>query len=183
MHVPRGSSRQQGFSIIEITIVVILLALLALFTFIVLDPFDMQKKAHDAKRKDSIADIGRAIYQFQLTNTKFPTANAPAWYTSLINSGDLKFAPTTSLPLALPCTSSGSFTAAVNSGFCYKTDALLDQFVVFTLLVSDSERRHNLCSSTPHKYQYYMISSTSGKTGYLCINDTQEPKASDNVDP
>lgn len=168
---------QSGVTIIELLIVVIILALLSVFTFMYLDPHDFPKKAKDAERKELISQVAKAISIYHSQQQKYPTVIAPkTWHKSLVDEGELRSEPKTQLSTVVLCTTSGSYTALLNEGFCYKSNAARDQYVIYTLLDSKSERsKMKKCEDKANYYMYYLVSTTSNKAGYTCLKNNKQP--------
>lgn len=183
----KNSSRynlQAGITIVEMLIVVIVLAILALLIFIYLNPHDFTKKAKDAERKELIATLGKAITTSQTAlGGKFPPVSTPkTWHATLIEQGELRSMPKTQLPAALPCTTAGGYTALANQGFCYKANAARDQYVVYTLLISDSERKKtHKCATKSNYNMFYFISNTSNEAGFVCLKNNKQPTPATNI--
>ncbi len=73
-----------GFTLIELVIVIGILAILAVFAIAALNPLAQFRKARDAGRKSDLAQIQRALEQYYQDHGKYP-ANSPTYTLTDIN--------------------------------------------------------------------------------------------------
>lgn len=68
----RSGGNLTGFTLIEIVLVIGILGVMAGVLMMVLNPFEQFKKANDAKRKNDLAQIQRAIESYYQDYGKYP---------------------------------------------------------------------------------------------------------------
>lgn len=81
--------KKQGFTLIEILLVIVLSSLLSTVILFFLDPIDKINSAHDTKVENDIGQIVRAMEAYATVNGRYPVNADP-----LTLSGDLKRVPT-----------------------------------------------------------------------------------------
>jgi len=76
---------KQGFTLIEILLVIVVIAALAVAIGIFIDPLDKINSANDSKVQSDISQIARAMEAYAVANGNYPTGAGP-----LVASGELK---------------------------------------------------------------------------------------------
>lgn len=111
-------SRQKGFSLIELLIVIAIVAVLATVIMIAINPATRIKKARDTQRKQDISQISNALVSFEVLHEQYPDegecdssvgsdsnpcpvnppqsgwSNSSQIYQSMVNQESLKNVPT-----------------------------------------------------------------------------------------
>ncbi len=65
-------NKQIGFTLIELVISIAILAVLAVFIIVTLDPFTQFEKSRDARRKSDLAQIQKALEQYYQDHEQYP---------------------------------------------------------------------------------------------------------------
>lgn len=68
-------SKEKGFTLIELVIVIGILAILSIFVLAVVNPIEQFAKARDAQRKSNLGQIQKALEQYYQDNGKYPANN------------------------------------------------------------------------------------------------------------
>lgn len=68
--------RRNGFTLIELIIVIGILAILALFVLTIVNPLQQFQKANDTRRKEDLAQVQRGLEQYYQDNGAYPTGTA-----------------------------------------------------------------------------------------------------------
>ena len=79
---------KQGFTLIEILLIIVVVGALAVAIGIFIDPLDKINSANDSKVQSDIGQIARAMEAYAVANGYYPTNAGP-----LVGSGDLKVIP------------------------------------------------------------------------------------------
>lgn len=66
--------KKNGFTIIELLIVIALIAIFTVGTLTILNPLEQLKKGNDARRKSDLAQIQKAMEAFYNDTGRYPTA-------------------------------------------------------------------------------------------------------------
>ena|SRR5579859_5298538 len=67
---------QNGFTLIELVVVIGILAVLSVFVLATLNPLQQFKKSRDGERKSDLAQIQRALEQYYQDHGSYPKSNA-----------------------------------------------------------------------------------------------------------
>jgi type II secretion system protein G len=78
------SRRQKGFTIVELLIVIVVVAILAAITIVAYN--GIQQRARDSQRKNDVKTIVKAIELYYADNGSFPTSNCTLGTGCAINS-------------------------------------------------------------------------------------------------
>ncbi len=73
-------SKSEGFTLIELILVVGILSVLAVAALAVLDPFAQIQKANDSRRKSDLSQIQRALETYYQDNGKYPLSTVTTPY-------------------------------------------------------------------------------------------------------
>jgi prepilin-type N-terminal cleavage/methylation domain-containing protein len=162
----------QGFTIIELLVVMAVLGILATIIIISINPFEQLARSRDASRKQAISQIGRAIDNYMAFGSDYP---APTSLQSVLeSSSDLKIFPTNPDGVSGHCSSTSGQGAMSINGYCYNaTSAGSDPrgAIIYTPLESMVENKN--CSSG---VAWYAWSSQIQGAGIVCTTDLmQEP--------
>jgi len=68
-----GASKDKGFTIVELLIVIVVIGILAAITIVAFN--GIQQRGRDAQRKSDIASITKALELYYIDNGEFPLAN------------------------------------------------------------------------------------------------------------
>lgn len=158
-----SSSSEKGFTLIELLIVMAVLGVLAAAVLIAIDPIEQFARGRDSGIKQSVTTLGRGVQNYYTAQLTWPTADN-TWITTLVNSGEVKTAPSGYNISALVCNGGG-----LQNSICYKQS--LNDFVVYTRLESKIERNKgsggNLCGNQANN-TWYVYSSQQGRAGTVC---------------
>src|SRR5260221_6288756 len=80
---------KQGFTLIELVIVIGVLGVLAASLLVAIDPLEQLARARDAGKKSSVKQLGEAMQAYYSLNGNYFTPTT-TWMETLIASGDLK---------------------------------------------------------------------------------------------
>ena len=87
------SYRKNGFTLVELLVVVAVIGILSAALMTVINPIQQQKKARDSVRRGDLAKISSALEQYYADHNSYPTASSGSIPESDL-SGYLKTIPT-----------------------------------------------------------------------------------------
>lgn len=160
---------QKGFTLVELLVVIAVLGVLAAGVLVAIDPLQMLARGRDSAKKSAVTELGRALIAYQTSQNTLPTG--AGWATTLQGTGDIKAIP--SNPDSTDCTIVGTATSddGVEGGYCYESDPVTGEFIIYVRAESRSESQKINCTSPNIAYIAY--SSVAGKTGLACSNDLE----------
>lgn len=169
-----SNKSQKGFTLVELLVVIAVLGVLAAGVLVAIDPLQMLARGRDSAKKSAITELGRATIAYQTSQNALP-AGGSTWITDLQDTGDVKAIPDN--PDNTDCSIAGTATSddGVQGGYCYESDPVTGEFIIYARAESRSELEKINCTSPNIAYITY--SSFAGKTGLACTNDL-EPGAS-----
>ena len=163
---------QKGFTLIELLVVIAVLGVLASIVIIAVNPLEQLARSRDTSRISSVVQIGFALDSYSVSQNGSLPAASPTWMISLINSDDLRSAP--SNPLYVLVTSAGCNSSNNHNGFCYETAGT--DAIVYSRLESNLYNR--LCSGA----SWSLYSTADGREGTVCTpNASTDPVAGEQV--
>lgn len=68
--------KNKGFTLIELTITIGILAILSTLVFAIVNPLDQIRKANDARRKDDLNQIQKSLEQYYQDNGQYPQSSS-----------------------------------------------------------------------------------------------------------
>jgi len=105
-----------GFTLVELLVVIAIIGILAAVVLVAVNPLEQLARTRDSGRKTAVAQLGRALEAYNITQGQFPNNNTN-WMTALVISGELKL----TLPLinnpGVSCW--GDATANAVNNYCY----------------------------------------------------------------
>lgn len=75
------SKKQKGFTIVELLIVIVVIAILATISIVAYN--GVQQRARDSQRKSDLAAIAKALELYRVDNGHYPPAASGGWCTQL----------------------------------------------------------------------------------------------------
>lgn len=159
-----NNTRQKGFTLVELLIVIAILGVLAGVVLVAINPLEQIARAQDAGRISAIGQLGRATLNYQtsqqLSDYTQLAGSASTWQTILVNSGEVK--------------QQVSVTAATSNcanklmgGICFNVPVGDASAQIWTVLTSKNEWTRAGCSGT--QVGVVVWDSTQGKTGVGCV--------------
>jgi len=128
-----SNSKSQGFTLIEILVVITLLAILA--TIIVNSYVSTLKKGRDSRRKQDLEQVSRALELYYADNNVYPATLS--WDSPLVNS---QVVPTKLYMKRLPSDPANTDTLE----YLYETDGTY--YRLFTCLENDQDANYQIYS-------------------------------------
>jgi len=171
---------KQGFTLLELLIVIAIIALLAVVIFFLLSPAEQLSKGRDAGRASTISQLGEAVEAYASSRSTSATpypAEGAAWITTLVTAGEMGAVPgiITNTKTTASC-ASGQMQSTTD--WCYDLTTVAPYyFVVFTKL----EAKVNTTGVTPpcpydRAFQVYSsIDSRSGRHCVAAVGNTPAP--------
>lgn len=140
MCCPFRRTVEQGFTLIEIIVVIVLLGIVATAIIVGVNPIDKIARGRDAARKNSVSEIATAVQAYVATKNQFLVGDN-TWIESLVTSQELKRVPeaqTGSGYTACSATAPSGGSAGVQNGICYRTNN--SNAIIYTRLESGPEK-------------------------------------------
>ena len=154
----RSLSRQAGFTLVELLVVIGVLGVLAAAVLTAINPLEQLARGRDAGRKSTVNQLGNAVQAYYTSqNATYPTANT-TWITTLVNSGEIKTVPGAVTPTPYTCVTNAQ------NGWCYSITGA--EVIIFTRSESSSEFTRAGCTGTQSAWIAW--TSVAGKTGTTC---------------
>ena len=167
-----NKSKTIGFTLIELLVVIVLIGTLAGLVLFAINPLEQIARSHDASRKTSISQVGRAIQNYMVFNSTYPSP--PNLQTSLTNTSDLNPFPSNPPGIVNSCSSTSGQGARNINGYCYNVSAEGSYpyaAIIYSQLESAIESKN-----CPNKIAWYVWSSEVGGAGIVCTDSVvQEP--------
>lgn len=175
----------KGFTLIEILIVIAVLGVLAGAVVVAINPVEQVARAKDSQRKTAVSSLYKAVQSRLVLQGQGayanPTENPQGWIEDLITDGEIKNKPDANSTLtSSQCIGASGDIAGYQDGYCYKTNDIFSEAVVYTSLESSSE--NDLCTSG-NETAYFMWSSQQGGIQTVCTASESQPSASGTVIP
>lgn len=155
----------QGFTLVELLIVIAVMGVLATVVLVAIDPVEQLARGRDSGRKTTMSQLVTAVQSYYTSrNAKYPVADA-TWITTLKTTGELK-----SVPAAIGYSVTGAATCATNTepatggGWCYSTFNSDADALVFVRLESKLESSKCAVGDNP----YLEWNSSRGSTCLVC---------------
>lgn len=167
--------QRQGFTLLELLIVIAIIALLAVVIFFLLSPAQQLAKARDAGRASTVSQLAQAVEAYgssrSTSTTPYPAEGA-TWVQTLVTAGEMG-----AVPSVITYGTGSACTTNAQNGWCYDatTAAGGGPFIVFTRLEALVNTTGAGCAS--QGWQVY--SSTLSRSGRYC--KATEPAVGDSI--
>jgi len=159
------SKLRDGFTLVELLIVIAILGTLAVVVLIALNPVQQLARTRDGGRRSTVSQLGHAMEAYGTGRNGLYFAPAAGWITAMRTAGEIASVPQN------PAYSAGGANCSTNTegNFCYSswgTGTNYTRFIVFARLESQAE--NSKCpAGTANGWAVYSSPNSGG--GILCL--------------
>lgn len=162
-----------GFTLIEVLIVLAILGVLAVIVLVAVDPSERQAQARDTGRLNSVTQIGHAIQSYY-SGRQGIYPQTGTWAQDLLSGGDLSTFPSGLSYTAGTTVACETFEQpGVDPTYCYNLDA---DYGAIVFAKAESEAQQEKCI-TPEE-TYFVFSTADSRAGTICSDGDPTPWAS-----
>lgn len=169
---------QKGFTLIELLVVIAVIGVLAAIVLLAVNPGEQLARARDTSRISAVTQLGRALQGYYTAQGATYPAPGNTWITTIIDTGDLKTAPTnptyTSFPVtaATICTYTSYSQPNNATGYCYRRNTAGTEAIVYQRL--ESILNDSKCT-TAADAAFIVFSTAQARAGIMCVAVSAEP--------
>ncbi|HSX39431.1 MAG TPA: type II secretion system protein [Candidatus Saccharimonadales bacterium] len=139
-------SKNKGFTIIELLLVVSLIAILSGVTLTVLNVSQLQKRPRDAQRVSDLGRMQTALELFFADNRVYPTAASWATASGALAALKPSYISDIPAPPTTPAATGSDPCTAGNSGYFYISDATGNKYVLATIMELSASATSSTCT-------------------------------------
>lgn len=166
------SSTKQGFTLLELLVVMAILGTLAVISFLAINPTERSAQARDTGRLNAVTQLGRSMQGYYSSRGDYPAVGN--WAQELVDIGELPSFPSGIEYSAYSVSNCTSYVQpGIDPTFCYNVDAL-NGALVYSRAEANSD--NNKC--TAPEVAYYVFSTADGHGGTICSDGEPTPWAS-----
>ncbi len=175
---------QQGFTLVELLIIIAFIAVLAGVLLVAINPVQQLAKARDTGRISAISQIGRSLEAYAANNNSVYVPETPTWLDALKTAGELSVLPsaiTYGSTTIVTCTTGAIATGGVQNQYCYRATGatVVDTagpIVAYTRL--EATANISKCTGAGPWNAYFVYSSFDGKAGFVCFTQASATEPS-----
>lgn len=154
---------KKGFTLIEISVYVLILGIVLIVIIALINPFEKITRGRDSARKNAVGQLANSMVRYYTLRASYPPI--AGFLTTLKNSGEIKQElPFISYNSINPCQHQSQ------NGYCYNTDG--QRALVFARLESSIENKR--CNPFPGTKAYFLWASEDNKAGTVCFAPAAE---------